>query len=71
MMQEKAFVTSATQGIIISITFAFFVLLIATRNIIQTILAIFSVSAVIVSTVAVMKLKGYDLGVAESVAVVV
>ena len=71
MMQERAFVTSAVQGIIISISFAFIVLMIATNNIIQSVLAIFCVSLVIVSTVSVMFLSGYELGVAESVAVVV
>jgi predicted RND superfamily exporter protein len=71
MMQERAFVTSALQGIGISISFAFVVLIIATRNIIQSILSIFCVSVVIVSTVAIMNIKGWELGVAESVAVVV
>ena len=71
MMQERAFVTSALQGIGISISFAFVVLIIATRNIIQSILSIFCVSMVIVSTVAIMNLNGWELGVAESVAVVV
>ena len=71
MMQERAFVTSALQGIGISISFAFVVLIIATRNIIQSILSIFCVSVVIVSTVAIMNINGWELGVAESVAVVV
>lgn len=34
MMQERAFVTSALQGIGISLSFAFAVLILATRNII-------------------------------------
>lgn len=71
MMQERAFVTSAVQGILISISFATVVLIIATRNMIQSFLSIFCVSVVIVSTVAIMNLKGWELGVAESVAVVV
>ena len=71
MMREKAFVTSAIQGVIISLSFSFIVLLLATRNWIQSLISIFSVSTVIVSIVAIMSMKGWELGVSESIAVVV
>jgi len=54
MASEKAFVTSALQGITIAMIFAFFILLIATRNIILAFLAIICVSIVIVSVIAIM-----------------
>lgn len=55
----------------IAVGFSFVILLFATKNIVLAILAIFSVAVVIVSTVAIMVLKGWELGVSESVAVVI
>jgi len=54
MASEKAFVKSALQGITIAMIFAYFILLIATRNIILASLAIFCVSFVIISVIAIM-----------------
>lgn len=62
---------SAIYGMTCAMAFAFLILLIATRNIILALLAIFSVSVVIVSTVAVMVLNGWELGVSESISVVI
>ena len=71
MATEKAFVTSAIQGIFISMGFAFLVLLISTRNLLIAIFSITSVTFVIVNTVAVMVYSGWELGVAESIAIVI
>ena len=54
-----------------AIIFSFVILLFATRNIIVAILCILSVAVVIVSVVAIMVLKGWDLGVSESISVVI
>jgi len=59
MPSERAFVTSAMQGMGISITFAFIILLIATHNIILAIVSIFSVGMVIISVVCLMHLQGW------------
>lgn len=51
--------------------FSFFILLIATRNIILAILSILCVSVVIVSVLAIMVMKGWELGISESISVVI
>lgn len=71
MPSERAFVTSAIQGIIISMCFAFGVLLLATRNIIQSVLSLLCVTIIIISVVAIMAMKGWQLGVSESISVVI
>lgn len=71
MASEKAFVTSAMSGIGIAMIFSFLILLMATRNIILAILSILCVSIVIVSVLAIMVLKGWELGVSESISVVI
>lgn len=67
---EIVWVQSALQGIIISILFAAVVILIATRNIIQTFISILCVTFIIISALAVINLQGWEFGVAESLAVV-
>lgn len=54
-----------------AIAFSFVILLIATGNILISVLAIVSVGTVIVSVVAIMVFQGWELGVSESVAVVI
>ena len=71
MPSEAAFVQSAVSGIAIAMTFAFFVLLLATRNIIQACLSILCVAIIIISVLAIMFLSGWQLGVSESICVVI
>jgi predicted RND superfamily exporter protein len=68
---EDAFIRNAIQGIIISIAFAFIILLVATRNILQSVISILSVAQVILSVVAIMHWNGMQLGVSESIAIVI
>ena len=68
---EKALLVSAIQGITIAVGFASLVLLIATKNIILTFFAIICVTIVIVSVVAIIVLQGWQLGVAESISIVI
>jgi protein dispatched 1 len=71
MPSERAFVSSAIQGIIIAMAFAYIVLLIATRNIIQASLSLLCVIFIVVSVVAIMHMQGWQLGVSESISVVI
>jgi predicted RND superfamily exporter protein len=71
MASERAFVTSAVQGIIIATVFAFLILLFATKNIILATISIFCVAIVIISVVAIMSLNGWEFGVSESISVVI
>jgi len=71
MMAERAFLDNAVQGIIISITFAFFVLLFATFNVIQAVFSIICISLIVTSVISIMVFCGWELGVSESVAVVI
>lgn len=71
MPTEKAFVTSAISGIFIAMSFAFCILLLATKNLIQSVLSITCVIIIVISVVAIMELKGWQLGVSESISVVI
>lgn len=51
--------------------FAFVVLCIATRNIIMSILSLFTVACVIVSIISIMVMKGWELGSNEALAIVI
>jgi predicted RND superfamily exporter protein len=71
MITERAFVTSAFQGMTIAAIFALIVLVIATKNIIQATVSLLCVGVVIVSVFAVMKLLGWEIGIAESINIVI
>jgi len=71
MPTEEAFVSNARNGIISSICFAFVILLIATRNVLQSVIAIVSVIMIVISVVACMHWREMQLGVSESIAIVI
>jgi predicted RND superfamily exporter protein len=68
---EKHLVKNAIQGIALALTFSFIIVLVSTRNIINTILAIFCVGMVIMSITAFYFMKSYQFGTTESISVVV
>lgn len=68
---ERAFVDTALSGCAIAIGFSFIILVIATGNLLLPLLAITCLSIVIVSVLAIMVLKGWEMGTAESVSVVI
>jgi protein dispatched 1 len=61
---------SAKQGFMISMIFILIILVLATRNIILAIFAALCVGIVIVSELAIMVFMGYEVGVVESVCIV-
>ena len=71
MPTERAFVESAQSGITISLIFAFLILLLATGNLLQSILALVCVIVIIASVLAIMQMQGWQLGIIESIAVVI
>ena len=67
---EKAFVTSALQGIAIAMTFSFIVLMIVTRNLITSLSSIYCVTIIITSIITFMHWNGMQFGSNQSIAVV-
>ena len=63
--------SSAFKGMTIATVFAFIILLVATGNIIQSILSLLCVAIVIVSVLAIMQLQGWEIGISESIAMVI
>lgn len=59
------------QGLIISISFALFALIVATGNIIQAFISALTIGLIIVNVMAIVAYVGWELGAAESVGVVV
>jgi predicted RND superfamily exporter protein len=70
METERAFFKSALSGMGVAVAFAFVILLIATGNVILSVLAIVCVALVIMSIIAVMVFKGWEMGISESLAIV-
>eukprot|EP00828_Plagiopyla_frontata_P010430 TRINITY_DN15562_c0_g1_i6.p1 TRINITY_DN15562_c0_g1~~TRINITY_DN15562_c0_g1_i6.p1 ORF type:complete len:423 (-),score=18.49 TRINITY_DN15562_c0_g1_i6:171-1439(-) len=67
MASEKAFIKNAIQGLYLSGTFAFVVLLLFTQNIIITLFCLLSIAGIVCGVLAITKWQGWYLGVMESV----
>ena len=70
MLSERAFRTNAIQGIAVALSFAFFVLVLYTKSLVQAGIAIFCVGYIIVSLICLMVLKEWEIGISESISVV-
>jgi len=70
LTSQKMFIRSAFQGMAVAGIFAFLVLIYATTNIIQALISIFCVAIVILSVLALLQMKGWEIGVSESIAMV-
>ena len=68
---EKELVNNAISGIGLALGFSFVIILFSTRNVINSVLAIFCVSFVIFTITAYFKIRDYQFGTTESIAVVV
>ena len=68
---EVGFVTSAIQGISIAMPCALICLVISTQNWIISLFAVLSIIGIIVCELAVMVIQDWELGTAESIAVVI
>jgi protein dispatched 1 len=71
LVTEKAFVSGAIQGTLISMLFAFLVLLFSTLNIMIALYSILSIGGIVVSAISVMEMSGWTLGIIESIAMVI
>lgn len=71
MQTEQAFYDGVILGMSISGGLAFLILLFATRNVLISLYAIKSVFFIVMCVVAVMVLKDWQLGVSESIAMVI
>ena len=68
---EKAFVSNAVRGMVISGALAFLVLALSTCNLVVALFAMVGIAGIITSVVAVMVFAGWEFGVAESISVVI
>jgi len=71
MMIPRGFIQNTYSGIFFSITFAFFFLLTSTQNFYISLMAVFCILGVILSTVSIIELQGWRLGISESLAMVI
>ena len=71
MQSEQAFFDGVKTGVSTSGALAFLILLLATRNILVALYAIKSVVFIVLCVVAVMVLNDWQLGVSESIAMVI
>lgn len=71
MPTELAFMSSAFRGMAIATIFAFIILLMATKNIFQSIISLLCVAEIIVSVLCIMQILGWEIGVSESIAMVI
>ena len=71
MDSKGAFMTSAVQGIAIALPAAFVVLVLSTHNWIVSLFATLTIVGILLGEVMLMVLRGWELGVSESVAIVI
>lgn len=71
MQSEQAFFNGVQQGVAISGGLAFLILLLATGNVLISIYAMISVIFIVACVIAEMVLVGWELGVSESIAMVI
>ena len=71
MRSEQAFYDGVFQGVSISAVLAFSIMIISTQNILIATYAIISVLWIVLTVVGVMVMNGYELGVSESIAMVI
>ena len=68
---QRELVVGAVQGILISLIFAFTVLVLSTMNILIALYAIICIAGIIISVIATMQLLGWSFGVLEAISIVV
>lgn len=71
METEKAFVSNALSGVGISLAFAFLILLLTTYNILMSLYSVLCIGGIVVSVISVMVLMGWELGIVESITIVI
>ena len=71
MIREIRLVESMYQGLYLSISFCIIALTIATMNIVQAFLSAITISCIIINTMAMVAYRGWELGTAECVGIVV
>lgn len=71
MQSEQAFFDGAILGVIISGSLAFVIMLMATQNILLSLYSLVTVIMIVMCVIAVMVLAGWELGVSESIAMVI
>lgn len=55
----------------LSLAFAFVVLIIMTHNIIISLYSVASIGGIVVSVISIMEMKGWELGIIESITIVI
>lgn len=70
LVTEREMTRGAIQGIIISLLFALFVLILSTYNVVISIYAVLCIGVIVLSTIAIMEICGWGLGVIEAIAMV-
>lgn len=68
---EREFLRGAVSGMLIAIVFAFVIFMLATQNLIQALLSVLCVAFIVTTVVSVMVFQGWQLGISESVGVVI
>eukprot|EP01029_Cantina_marsupialis_P020736 TRINITY_DN4883_c0_g2_i1.p1 TRINITY_DN4883_c0_g2~~TRINITY_DN4883_c0_g2_i1.p1 ORF type:complete len:896 (-),score=296.27 TRINITY_DN4883_c0_g2_i1:443-3130(-) len=71
MFTSRSFVTNLIQGILISMTVATIVLMLSTQNWIVSLVTMVNIIGILFCVIGSMKIRGWDLGVTESIAGVV
>ena len=70
LQSEQAFYDGVIKGVVISAILAFIILLVATKNVIISFFALKTVAFIVLTMTAIIALKGWQLGVTESISIV-
>ena len=71
MATEDALVEGALFGLAVSTSFAFIILVLATRNLHISVFSAISIGGILICVLAVMQLNNMELGLAETISVVI
>ena len=71
MITEKELLRGALNGMAMALTFALFTLIVCTQNMIIALLSVVIIAFIIISVIAIMELKGWEFGIAESISCVI
>jgi len=64
-------INDAVTGVIISLSFAFIVILLTTQNIIVTVISVFCIASIIIQMMSMIQIMGWQFGTIESICVIV
>ena len=69
MVLQQAFFSNAIQGLILSLAFAFSVLIVTTQNIVVAFFSVLTIGCLLASVISIIQIMNWQLGISESLGI--